>query len=63
MYIASRISFHARRLHLSFGRYNPWAVVWQKLFTLAQIKKGEGNVMIKHIKREWNIIKKEKIND
>ena len=32
IYMASRISFHARRLHLSFGRYNPWAVVWQNLY-------------------------------
>ena len=32
IYMASRISFHARRLHLSFGRYNPWACVWQNLY-------------------------------
>ena len=32
IYIASRISFHARRLYLSFGRYNPWAIVWQNLY-------------------------------
>jgi hypothetical protein len=32
IYMASRISFHARRLYLSFGRYNPWAVVWQNLY-------------------------------
>ena len=32
IYMASRISFHARRLHLSFGRYNPWAFVWQNLY-------------------------------
>ena len=32
IYMASRISFHARRLHLSFGRYNPWAVVWRNLY-------------------------------
>ena len=32
MYLASRISFHARRLYLSFGRYNPWAIVWENLY-------------------------------
>jgi hypothetical protein len=32
IYMAARISFHARRLHLSFGRYNPWTVVWQNLY-------------------------------
>lgn len=32
IYMASRISFHARRLYISFGRYNPWAVVWQNLY-------------------------------
>ena len=32
MYMAARISSHARRLRLSFGRYNPWAVVWQNLY-------------------------------
>jgi Transposase DDE domain group 1 len=32
IYMASRISFHARRLYLSFGRYNPWTVVWQNLY-------------------------------
>jgi len=32
IYLASRISFHARRLYLSFGRYNPWAIVWQNLY-------------------------------
>jgi len=32
IYMASRISFHARRMYLSFGRYNPWAVVWQNLY-------------------------------
>jgi len=32
IYMASRISSHARRLYLSFGRYNPWAVVWQNLY-------------------------------
>ena len=29
IYMASRISFHARRQYLSFGCNNPWAVVWQ----------------------------------
>jgi len=28
IYMAGRISFHARRLYISFGRYNPWTVVW-----------------------------------
>ena len=32
IYMASRITFHARRLHLSFGRYNPWSDVWQNLY-------------------------------
>ena len=32
MYMASRISFHARRMYLSFGRYNPWSEVWQNLY-------------------------------
>ncbi len=32
MYLASRISFHARRLYLSFGRSSYWAVVWQNLY-------------------------------
>jgi len=32
IYTASRISFHARRMHLSFGRYNPWSAVWQNLY-------------------------------
>lgn len=32
MYLASRISFHARRLHLSFGRSSYWAIVWQNLY-------------------------------
>lgn len=32
IYLASRISFHARRLYLSFGRYNPWGAVWQNLY-------------------------------
>jgi hypothetical protein len=32
IYMASRISFHARRLYLSFGRCNPWAVVWRNLY-------------------------------
>ncbi|MDP2815279.1 MAG: IS1380 family transposase [Rectinemataceae bacterium] len=32
MYLASRISCHARRLHLSFGRSSHWAIVWQNLY-------------------------------
>jgi hypothetical protein len=32
IYMASRISFHGRRLYLSFGRYSHWAVVWQNLY-------------------------------
>ncbi len=32
IYMAARISFHARQLYMSFGRYNPWAVVWQNLY-------------------------------
>ena len=32
MYLASRISYHARRLYLSFGRSSYWAVVWQNLY-------------------------------
>lgn len=32
MYLASRISFHARRLYLSFGRSSYWAIVWQNLY-------------------------------
>ena len=32
IYMASRISFHGRRLYLSLGRYNPWAIVWQNLY-------------------------------
>lgn len=32
IYMAGRISFHARRLYISFGRYNPWAVVWENLY-------------------------------
>jgi hypothetical protein len=32
IYMASRITFHARQLHLSFGRYNPWAGLWQNLY-------------------------------
>jgi hypothetical protein len=30
--MAGRISFHARRLYISFGRYNPWAAVWENLY-------------------------------
>ena len=32
IYVASRISSHARHMYLSFGRYNPWAAVWQNLY-------------------------------
>ena len=32
IYMASRITFHARQLHLSFGLYNPWAGLWQNLY-------------------------------
>lgn len=32
IYMAGRISFHARRLYISFGRYNPWTVVWENLY-------------------------------
>jgi len=32
IYMAGRISFHARRFYISFGRYNPWAVVWENLY-------------------------------
>ncbi len=32
IYLASRISVHARRLYLSFGRSSYWAVVWQNLY-------------------------------
>ncbi len=32
IYLAARISFHARRLFLSFGRYNPWGAVWKNLY-------------------------------
>ena len=32
IYMASRITFHARRMYLSFGRYNPWSDVWQNLY-------------------------------
>jgi hypothetical protein len=32
IYMAGRISFHARRLYISFGRYNPWAVVWENIY-------------------------------
>ena len=32
IYMASRITFHARQLHLSFGRYNPWAGLWGNLY-------------------------------
>ena len=32
IYLASRISFHARRLRLSFGRSSHWAIVWQNLY-------------------------------
>jgi len=32
IYMASRITFHARRMYVSFGRYNPWTVVWQNLY-------------------------------
>jgi hypothetical protein len=32
IYMAGRISFHARRLYISFGRYNPWAAVWENLY-------------------------------
>lgn len=32
IYMAARISFHARRLYMSFGRHNPWTIVWQNLY-------------------------------
>lgn len=32
MYLASRVSFHARRFYLSFGRHNPWTYVWRNLY-------------------------------
>jgi len=32
IYMASRITFHARRLYLSFGRHNPWVYVWQNIY-------------------------------
>jgi len=32
IYMAGRISFPARRLYISFGRYNPWAAVWGNLY-------------------------------
>lgn len=32
IYMAARVSFHARRLYMSFGRYSPWAIVWQNLY-------------------------------
>jgi len=32
IYMASRITFHARRMYLSFGRYNPWAYVWKNIY-------------------------------
>ncbi len=32
IYMASRITFHARRMYLSFGRQNPWVYVWQNIY-------------------------------
>jgi hypothetical protein len=32
IYMASRITFHARRMYLSFGRHNPWVYVWQNIY-------------------------------
>ena len=32
IYMASRITVHARKMFLSFGRYNPWTAVWQRLY-------------------------------
>lgn len=32
IYMAARLSYHARRLYMSFGRCNHWAVVWRNLY-------------------------------
>jgi hypothetical protein len=32
IYMASRITVHARRVHLSFGLHSPWSHVWQNLY-------------------------------
>jgi len=32
IYMAARITFHARRMYLSFGRQNPWVYVWQNIY-------------------------------
>lgn len=32
IYMACRITVHARKKFISFGRYNPWAAVWENLY-------------------------------
>lgn len=32
IYMASRITVHARKMFISFGLYNPWTAVWQNLY-------------------------------
>jgi hypothetical protein len=32
IYMASRVVWHARRWGLSFGRWNPWYLVWKRIY-------------------------------
>ena len=32
IYMASRITVHARKMFISFGLYNHWTAVWQNLY-------------------------------
>lgn len=32
IYMAARISFHARRQYMSFGCHNPWTIVWRNIY-------------------------------
>jgi hypothetical protein len=48
IYMASRITFHARRVYLSFGRYNPWVSVWQNIYRgfMVPVTQGDGRRVV-----------------